>query len=215
MAALVLVDDHILLRNALASHLSELGHTILFEANNGEEFHQKLKTHPLPEIVLMDIQMPVMDGYQATLLLKQLYPAIKVIALSMYENEAAIIRMLRNGAKGYILKDCEPLELNHAIQSVLKKGYYQSELITGKLIQTINDLDDKNDSIIAATNISQREQEFLKLAASEMTYKEIADKMKVGIRTVDGYRESLFQKLSVKSRVGLVLYAIRNRIVAV
>ena len=128
----------------------------------------------------------------------------------MYDSENTIIRMLRNGARGFILKDIEPIELKSALNSVLLKGYYYSELITSRLINLVNNLDNPGHQFKQIVSLSDKEIEFLKLICSELTYKEIADKMYVSPRTVDGYRDTLFEKLTVRTRVGLVLYAIRN-----
>ncbi|MBK9533108.1 MAG: response regulator transcription factor [Chitinophagaceae bacterium] len=213
MPSIVLVDDHSLLRMGLASLVESLGNTVLFEADNGKEFLEKIDKNILPDIVLMDINMPEMDGFQTTHWLKINHPGVHVLALSMYDNETSIIRMLKCGAKGYILKDSEPAELKAAIHSLMDKGFYYSDLVSGKLMHAINKLDDENDGLKNLVPLNDRETEFLKLACSELTYKEIADKMFVSPRTIDGYRDALFEKLLLKTRVGLVMYAIKNRIV--
>ena len=211
MAKLALVDDHVLLRNGLSVLVKNLGHEVLFEASNGIELIEKLKPGLLPQIVLMDINMPEMDGYDCTKWVKIKYPAVKVLALSMYDNEASIIRMLKSGAKGYILKDSDPVELEAAIEALMNKGFYYSELVSGKMINAINKMDDTE--AVAVIKLNDREISFLKHTCTELSYRDIADKMLVSPRTVDGYRDALFQKLRVKSRVGLVIYAIRNGIV--
>jgi two-component system, NarL family, invasion response regulator UvrY len=212
MANLVLADDHILLRNGLAALVKSLGHTVLFEADNGKDFIGKIKTENLPELVLLDINMPEMDGYETAQWIKENHPDVKILALSMYDNENSIIRMLKCGAKGYILKDSEPAELKAAIEDVMSKGYYYSDLVSGKLIHAINKLDDNGSDLKNLIQLNDRETDFLKYACTEMTYKEIADKMFVSPRTIDGYRDALFEKLQIKTRVGLVLYAIKNGI---
>jgi two-component system, NarL family, invasion response regulator UvrY len=210
---IVLVDDHVLLRNGLASLVKNLGYNVLFEADNGKDFQIKLNNDNLPDLVLLDINMPQMDGYETALWLKRNYSDIKVLALSMYDDENAIIRMLKNGAKGYILKDTEPTELRAAMEAVLSKGFYYSEMVTGRLIHSINTMDEDDSAAKSITGLNEREVEFLKLAATEMTYKEIAEQMHLSPRTIDGYRDALFEKLNIKSRVGLVLFAIKNSIV--
>ncbi len=209
----VLVDDHVLLRNGLASLVKNLGYTVLFEADNGIDFQTKLNNDYLPDLVLLDINMPQMDGYETALWLKRNHPDVKILALSMYDDENAIIRMLKNGAKGYILKDTEPTELRSAMEAILSKGFYYSEMVTGRLIHSINTMDEEDSVAKNITGLSDREAEFLKLAATELTYKEIAEQMHLSPRTIDGYRDALFEKLNIKSRVGLVLFAIKNGIV--
>lgn len=209
-----LVDDHVLLRNGLANLISSFEkYEVLFEANNGKDFLARLRATDLPDIVLLDINMPEMDGYDTSLWLKKNHPQIKVLALSMYDNEASIIRMLKNGAKGYILKDIDPLEFKGALDSLVRKGFYYSDLVTGKLIHAVNNFEELENGGKTVSHLNERELEFLKLACTEMTYKEIADKMYVSPRTVDGYRDSLFEKLNCKTRVGLVMFAIKNGIV--
>ncbi len=215
MPSIVLVDDHSLLRIGLAQLVQSLGYPVIFEADDGKEFIEKLDEKTLPDVVLMDINMPVMDGFETTRWLKDNYPSVKVLALSMYDNENAIIRMLKSGAKGYILKDSEPAELKAAIDAVVSKGYYYSDLVSGKLIHAINKLDDEGGELKNLMQLNERETDFLKYACTEMTYKEIADKMFVSPRTIDGYRDALFEKLHVKTRVGLVMYAIKNGVVSV
>ncbi|MGF2411975.1 response regulator [Ferruginibacter sp.] len=215
MATIVLTDDHVLLRNGLAALVKSLGHNVLFEADNGKDLINKLDKKNLPEVILMDINMPEMDGYDTAQWLKENHPDIKVLALSMYDNENSIIRMLKSGAKGYILKDCEPSELKAAIDAVVSKGYYYSDLVSGKLIHAINKIEDSGSDVNTLANLNDRETDFLKYACTELTYKEIADKMFVSPRTIDGYRDALFEKLHVKTRVGLVMYAIKNGIVSV
>lgn len=210
----VLVDDHALLRTGLASLTEALGHAVIYECNNGKELTEKIYKNDLPEIILIDINMPVMDGFETASWLKKNFPLIPVIALSMYDDEISIIRMIKNGVRGYILKDADPAELKEAIEAVMLKGFYYSDLVSGKLIRKIQQEDDSNNNDHKSVmGLNERQIELLKLCASEMTYKEIADKMHVSPRTVDGYRDDLFQKLNIKNRVGLVLFAIKNRLV--
>lgn len=212
MAGIVLVDDHVLLRNGLSALIRSLGHTIIFEADNGNDFCRKLDTQQLPDIILLDINMPEMDGYETCRWLKKNYPDVKVLALSMYDNETAIITMLKCGAKGYILKDSDPMQLKTALHDLEHKGYYYSDLVNGKLIHAINQLDE-NDETKKTHCLSEREKDFLKYSCTELTYKEIAEKMFVSPRTIDGYRDALFEKLQLKTRVGLAIYAIKNGLV--
>ena len=214
MTTIALADDHVVMRNGLASLLKDMGYTILYEADNGKDFIGKTRKEQLPDVALLDINMPKMDGYETAAWLKENFPDVKVLALSMYDDDAAIIRMLKNGAKGYILKDSNIVDVKAAIESVLSKGYYYSELVTGKLIHSINHLDEPDHaSIKELLKLNSREIDFLKLACTEMSYKEIAEKMFLSPRTIEGYRDALFEKLRLRSRVGLVLFAIKNGIV--
>jgi DNA-binding NarL/FixJ family response regulator len=210
MPTIALADDHSLLRNGLAILVQSLGYDVAFEANDGNELIETVKKGNEPDLILMDINMPEMDGFSATQWFVQHLPHIKILALSMYDNETSIIRMLKAGARGYILKDCDPAELKKAIDSVLDTGFYYSDLVSGRLIHAINS-NDKD----GLTHLNDRETEFLKYACTELTYKEIAEKMYLSPRTIDGYRDALFEKLNLKTRVGLVMYAIRNGIVIV
>ena len=209
-----LVDDHILLRKGLADLIRGLDYEVLFEADNGLELSSKLDGNNQPDVVLMDINMPNMDGFETTLWLKKNYPLVSVLALTMYEDEDSVIRMIRNGARGYVVKDVEPQVLKYAIDAIVSKGFYYSDLVTGKLVHSLWDKDgtEKSESN-TFSKLNDREIHFLKLASSEMTYKEIASEMNLSVRTIDGYRDALFEKLNIKSRVGLVLYAIRHGIV--
>ena len=209
MPTIGLADDHILLRKGLVSLVQNLGYSVLLEVDNGNELIQKLQSGIEPDLILMDINMPVLDGYETTKWIKENKPLIKVLALSMYDDEKAIMKMLRNGARGYILKDSEPAELRMALEAVITKGYYYSELVTGKLIHAING---GNETSKQEVRLNERELEFLKLACSELTYKEIAAQMHLSPRTIDGYRDALFEKLDIKTRTGLAIYAIKNGI---
>jgi DNA-binding NarL/FixJ family response regulator len=208
-----LIDDHKLFRKGIVELINGFtGFTVIWEANNGKEMTLKIVPGDMPQIVLLDINMPVMNGYDAAAWLKANWPDIKILALSMDDNEESIIKMLKAGAKGYILKDADPAELQAALHSVATKGFYYSELVTGTLLNSIRNPEAKQSGSAALNN---REIEFLKLACTELTYKEIADQMNLSARTIDGYRESLFEKLEVKNRVGLVLYAIKHGIITV
>ena len=212
---IALADDHVLLRTGLVGLVTNLGYEVLFEVNNGKELMSRIEKDNLPDIVLMDINMPEMDGYETTLWLKKNFPFVNVLALTMYDDENSVIRMLKNGAKGYILKDADPKELKQAINSVMAKGFYHTEMVTSKLLHTIQSDDDDDSDIGPLLRLNEREIQFLKLVSTELTYKEIAAEMHLSPRTIDGYRDALFEKLGLKSRTGLVLFAIKSGIVQV
>ncbi|HVZ95302.1 MAG TPA: response regulator transcription factor [Chitinophagaceae bacterium] len=213
MIKVVLADDHILLRQGLANLIEDFGnYKVLFQADNGKDFLEKLDRINTPDIVLMDINMPVMDGYETALWLKENIPGIKVLALSMYDDEMSIIRMFRAAVKGYILKDCDPAELKQALNAVMTKGFYYSDLVTGVFVNSVTKEDE---GISKVVDLSSKEVTFLKLCSTEMTYKEIAGEMNLSPRTIDGYRDELCVKLGVKTRIGLVMYAIRSGIIKI
>ncbi len=140
------------------------------------------------------------------------YSTIPVLALSMIDDEDTILKMLKLGVKGYLLKDCHSNELHDAMDALLKKGYFYSDLVTGRLIHSLNKDELEHSKL---SKLTGREINFLSLCCSEFSYKEIADQMYVSPRTADGYRDKLFEKLNVKSRVGLVLFAIKNGVINV
>lgn len=207
---IALVDDHVILRKSLAILINLLqDFEIVLEAGNGEELIHELKTKPVPDIVLLDITMPVMDGVETAWWLKQHHPDVKVLALSMIKNDFIIIRMLKNGARGYILKDCEPSELKAALHQVYEKGFYYNELIKPKMRP--KDGEEEEPRIM----LSEPELNFLRWACTEKSHKQIAEEMRLSPRTVDGYRDALFKKLNVNTRVGIALYAIKNGLVQI
>jgi DNA-binding NarL/FixJ family response regulator len=204
---IALVDDHRLFRSGIASMVQKLdGYTVIFEAGNGEELIGNIQLGKRPHIVLLDINMPVMNGINTANWLRGAHPEIRVIVLSMADDPERVLSMLKLGIKGYLLKDAEPYEFEQALQRVSHGDVYYPDFVTKYLLDAIN-------PPIEQSKLNTREIQFLKLASTELTYKEIADQMKISVRTVDGYRDQLFEKLHVKSRVGLVLYAIKNKLI--
>ncbi|MBT1704490.1 response regulator transcription factor [Chryseosolibacter indicus] len=208
VVTIVVVDDHSLFAQALENLINSFGEfKVLYHVKNGQEFVKKLAhIENVPDLAVIDINMPVMDGVETTRWLKKNYPTVNVIALSMDDDEPTIIRMLRAGARGYLLKDISPTILHDAFKDVIDKGFYYSNCITNHVLTSLHRGKE------ADHELKDREVEFLKLACTEMTYKEIAGAMCLSPKTIDGYRESLFEKLQIKSRVGLVIYAIKNKI---
>jgi two-component system, NarL family, invasion response regulator UvrY len=206
MIKIALVDDHIILRKSLAVLIDMLEEfEVVFQADNGRHCMEQLDKNPLPDIILLDITMPIMGGVQTAALIKQVYPTIKILALTMISSEQVILPMLKNGVRGYLLKDCETAELKTALREIHEHGYYYNELITRKMR--------RNDPTIGKMLLNDREIAFLKWACTDLTHKQIADEMKVSHRTIDGYRDSLFKKLHVNSRVGIAIYAIKHGLV--
>lgn len=215
---LAMVDDHVLLRNALASLINSFTNCqVVCEANNGSDLIAKLSKLPstqLPEVVLLDLNMPLMDGYDTSIWLRDNFPEVHVLMLTMYDSELTLIRLLQAGVKGFLKKDIDPAELKFAINSVMQSGYYYSTQTAGRLANLFRN-NAKDNLRIKHAMLEDNEIGFLKLACSDLTYKEIAQKMRLTPRSVDALRDQLFMKLDVKSRVGLAMVAIRNGVVSI
>ena len=208
-----LVDDHVLLRNALASLIDSFNDCeSMFQVSNGSELMDKVKSGWTPDVLLLDLNMPVMDGIETAKWVHKNHPDINILMLTMYDSELALIRLLQAGVRGFLKKDIHPTELNFAIRSVYQSGYYYSHNSTGKLLNLFRKQPD-NTSILERAMLTEAELNFLKAACTEMTYKEIAIAMHLNPRAVDNLRDNLFDKLNVKSRIGLAMYAIRHGIV--
>ncbi len=205
-----IVDDHSLFAGSLEKLINSFSNfTVLFHAKNGMELQKYIENgSDLPDIVLLDINMPVMDGFETAEWLMLNHPKIKILALSMEDDEQTILRMLRKGAKGYLLKDIHPEILNTALQELMDKGYYHSEKVSETLLHSLNP-----DEELGLLDFKENELTFIQLACSEMTYKEIADIMGLSPKTIDGYRHDLFNRLKIKNRVGLVIFALKKNLI--
>lgn len=210
---LILADDHILLRDALAKLITGFNHfTVVASASDGNDVLKAIGQGAVPDIVLMDLNMPNMDGYDTARWLNKHHPSIKILILTMYDSEIALIRLLQAGVHGFLKKDIHPEELHNALLTVASGEYYYSNHVTVKIASLFKQQSD-NKSTLEKVLLNETEIEFLKFACSDMTYKEIALKMNLTPRHVDNYRDSLFAKLDVKSRVGLAIYALRHGVV--
>ena len=210
---IVIVDDHILLRSALANLINSFENIqVIFQANNGKDLMEKFSRHEVPDVLILDLNMPDMDGYETAKWLKDHHPGVHVLMLTMYDSELTLIRLLQAGVRGFLKKDVEPNELKFAINSVMNSGYYYSTQTAGRLANLFRNSTVVNPRVQNAL-MSDQEVEFLKLACSDKTYKEVALAMGLSPRSVDALRDNLFMKLDVKSRVGLAMVAIRNGVV--
>ncbi|MBA5630447.1 response regulator transcription factor [Moheibacter lacus] len=207
---IAIVDDHTLLSQAIGNLIESFDD---FETDgifhNGQELINALKNKTIqPQIVLMDVNMPVLNGIETTKILTKEFPDLLVLALSVDEDENTIIQMLKSGAKGYLSKDIQKDILYLALTHTLQHGFFHTQNVTHALLGSLkkkNELDD----------LKEREIEFIQLACSDLTYKEIADKMFLSPKTIDNYRDAVFSKLNIKNRVGLVLFAIKSGIYVV
>ena len=208
-----LADHHVLLRSALATLIDSFGDCkVIHQSNNGKEFIDFLKNGSVPDVAILDLNMPAMDGYEAARFTQKNFPDVLVLMLTMYDSELSLIRLLQAGVKGFLKKDIHPSELKFAIHSVVKSGYFYSNHTTDKLANLFRSSGEKRNSV-QNSMLSEQELQFLKLTCSDLTYKEIAQKMSLNPRSVDNLRDQLFIRLDVKSRVGLAMLAIKNGIV--
>lgn len=210
---LTIVDDHSLFRKGLINLVHEIDpiFRVISEAENGRDFLNQIETGIIPDIVIMDVSMPILDGYKTTTTLRETHKDIGVLALTMMDDEATLIRLLKAGVSGYLSKDVEPENLREALLSISENGHYYSEEVAGKLVHSLRHPSYSTNGV----ELSDQELKFIELACSEDTYMMIADKMCLSVKTIDGYRAKLFEKLELKSRVGLVMYAIRNKLVSI
>jgi len=205
---IAIVDDHTLIAEALRSIILKFNEfEVVHICENGLAFQEAIPKKPLPDIVLLDISMPIMDGFETAKWLKATHPEILVMALSMQDDEQSLIKMIRNGAKGYMLKNAQPMELINGLRSLMTKGHFFPDWASSKIVTSISENTIEANSKI---QLSAREMEFLKYVATELTYKEISEELFCSPRTIENYRDSLFEKLDVKSRVGLAVYALKN-----
>lgn len=213
MTKIAMADDHILLRNALGNLIDTFGNfKVTLMANNGQELIRNLNDTNKPDILLLDLNMPLMDGFETAAWFRERYPDVHILMLTMYDAEATLIRLLQMGVKGFLKKDIHPNELKLALETVMQVGYYYSYDTTGRILNLFRNM---NDQALQRNLLSDQEVEFLKLAASDKTYKEIAMDMKLNPRSVDNLRDHLFEKLEVRSRVGLAMYAIKKGLVRI
>ena len=204
--SIVIVDDHLLIAKALRAIIANFENfEVLYECENGKDLQEKFKLNKIPNIVLLDISMPIMDGFETAKWLKENHPETLIMALSMQDDEKSVIKMVKNGATGYLLKNTHPADLEKALLAIVKNGFYYPDWAASKVFASLNERNNYNE-----IKITTRESEFLKYVSTEMSYKEISEKMFCSPRTVESYRDNLCEKLELKTRVGLAVYAIKN-----
>ena len=209
---LVIVDDHLLVSDSLKMLIETFsGYHVLYYAENGMDLQQKIiRNNSIPDLILLDVNMPLMNGYKTMEWLAKEYPEIKVLALSMDDDEQIILGMLSRGANGYLLKDIHPNALKIALNEVIEKGYYYSEKVAHTLLKSL-----KAKKEIPTFKLEEHELKFLQLSCSELTYAEIAALMFLSPKTIDNYRSKLFKRFQVKNRVGLVIFALKNNLISI
>ena len=217
---LAVVDDHNLFRKGLIKLITladkEGKYDVIFEAESGTDLKAKLNAEQRPDIILMDIDMPDMNGYEAVEWLNKYHPDIAVLVISMFEKEDGVLRMLRLGISGYLSKDIEVEDMNRALEAISNKGLFYADFVTAIINQQLQGQGSnaaaqkaKADEVV----FTETDLTLIRLACTELTYVQIADQMNISPKTVDGYRDNLFRRLGIKSRVSLAMYAVRHRLV--
>ena len=203
---IVIVDDHLLIAKAISSMISGFKvYDVLYEVENGKELIDKFQVEKnIPDIVLLDISMPVMDGFETAAWLKKNHPAVKVIVLTMQGDDVSLVKMIKAGAISYLNKNVHPTELQKALDAVWEKGTYFPDWANSRILYALAHNEDEQ-----TVKLSEREIEFLRYSCTEMTYSEIGEKMFCSGRTIESYRDSLFEKLHVKTRTALALFAVK------
>jgi DNA-binding NarL/FixJ family response regulator len=210
---LIIADDHEIFRDGFKLMLSKFPEIKLVgEAANGRELLELIEKEN-PDVILTDIKMPVMDGIEATKKIVELYPDKGIIGLSMYDDDELIIEMLEAGAKGYLIKNAGKEQIIEAIKTVYNDEPYYCRTTSNKLTQMIAKSRFNPYKKTEKTEFSEREKEIIACICDEMTNKEIGDKLFISVRTVEGHRLKILEKMNVKNTVGLVVYAIKNGIV--
>jgi len=209
---IAVVDDHILFRTGIVSLLKDYDDIdIIFQAANGVDLLRNIKTAK-PDVVLLDIQMPEMDGIQATIALKELHPEIKIVILTMHNEDEFIFDLMSKGANGFVPKNKSLEVLIEAIRSVMEKGYYYNDQITNALLNGNNEhlkIPDTN----TASELTEREREIVKLICAQKSIKEIAEILDISPRTVDTHKNNIFIKTGAKNIIGVALYAVQSKLI--
>ncbi|AXG71037.1 transcriptional regulatory protein DegU [Kordia sp. SMS9] len=216
MTNIALVDDHLLFREGIkAIFQDEKEMKITLEASDGQEFLEVLRNAVVkPDVLLLDIRMPNLDGYETAKIVLEKYPAMKIIILTMHEEERHIIRMIELGVNGYLMKNASRNEVINCIESVLEYDYYFNNKITS-IMRKVMMYKGKRTTTHIIHDLTEREIEVLTLICKEFTAKEIGEKLFISFRTVEGHRKKLLSKLNVRNTAGLVVLALKNEIVKI
>lgn len=216
MLRLAIADDHELFRKGFISMLSGVpDFEFVLEAANGQELLDKMATQPV-DMVLMDLQMPVMDGMQATEILLEKYPDVKVIVVSMFDEDRFVIHMLEKGVHGYLLKDTSTDEVEKAIHRVAEEGFYYSDFVSRAMHRKmVNRSANKQPTFSTTANVglSNREQEVLRLLCDGLSTTEISDRLFISTRTVEGHRLRILEKTGTKNTAAAVAFAYKNHLI--
>ncbi len=205
----IVVDDHEIFRQGLVMVSNNLENIeVIAEASNGQEFLEVLEQYSKQvDIVLMDIKMPVMDGIEATRRAKEKYPNLKIVAISMNTDATSLKRMIDAGVNGFLIKNVKKAELNIALKLIMNDGIYYSKELMSEIIKL------KEGKQVESEKLTEREVEVLQLVSQGFSNQEIADKLFISKRTVEGHKNLLLQKTGCKNTIDLLVYAINNEII--
>ncbi len=210
---IAIADDYKIFREGLKVGLSsDENLEVIMEADNGEDLLTALETTS-PDVIIMDLKMPIMDGMEATKAVRKKYPTIKVLVVTMYDDDKFIIHLMENGANGYLLKNTEPDEIRKSIYAVHENGYYFNDVVNKALLKKLVLKNNLKPSFNQNVELTERELEVLKLICEEKTAAEIAKEIFLSPRSVEGIRQRLIEKIGVRNTAGLVMFAVKNSMV--
>lgn len=210
---IAIADDYKIFRDGLKVGLSaEANFEVILEADNGENLIKAME-QSMPDVIIMDIKMPIMDGMEATKLIRKLYPLVKVLVVTMYDDDKFVIHLMEIGANGYLLKNAEPDEIRKAIYAVSENGYYFNDLVNKALLKKLVIKNQIKPSFNQDIELTERELEVLKLICEEKTAIEIGKEIFLSPRSVEGIRQRLIEKVGVRNTAGLVMFAVKNGMV--
>jgi DNA-binding NarL/FixJ family response regulator len=211
---IAIVDDHPAYRKGLIYLVNAVNNNykyeILFEAKNGNDMISKIEEYSEPDIIFLDVDMPGLDGYETVNWLKEYYPAVKILVISVFEKEDVILKMIRLKVNGYLSKIIEIEEMQIALEDIVQKGSYYSDFVSRIMAEEISKKE-ATDSI-NTKELTSNLRTFIQLAATDMTYKQIAEKMHLSVKTIEGYRDKLFKLFKIRNRAALVSYANKNKL---
>lgn len=210
---IAIADDHALFRRGMVSLLNSVPEfEVLYEAGNAQELIEKLPSQ-MPDLVIMDLKMPVMDGMKGTEVIREHWPALKVLVVSMIDEDHFVSHLMELGANGYLLKDADPDEVETAIKTIINEDYYYGPFLSKVMHRRmVERTKKKQPSFTNNIQLTEREIEIIKLICEGLTTTQIADKVYLSPRTVDGHRNSIMDKLGVKNTAGVVVYAVKNQL---
>jgi two-component system, NarL family, invasion response regulator UvrY len=211
---IILIDDHVIVRNGLKELIEKIGaYSVVAQFDSGIAFLEALPKLPKPDLVIVDLNMPGMSGFELVENLKNAEQEQPILILTLDSDEQTIIRLFRNGVRGFLKKNCSAEILKNALDCIFTTGYFHNEFLALSLRMDAQQVPPSTREKILI-QLTEREREFLKLVCheKEYTYDQIADQMKVSSRTVDGYREAIFDKFAIKSKTGLVLFILKHQL---